>query len=58
MELERGISIGGFVKRRDGRPIAGATVIIMSRAGADASPDYSYVPDEKVTTDAQGRWTY
>ena len=58
MELERGISIGGFVKRRDGRPISGATVIIMSRAGADASPDYSYVPYEKVTTDAEGRWIF
>ncbi len=58
MKLERGITIGGFVKRRDGRPINGATVIIMSRAGADASPDYSYVPFEEVTTDVEGRWTY
>ena len=30
----------------------------MSRAGADASPDYSYVPYEKVTTDAEGRWIF
>ncbi len=58
MELEHGISIGGFVKRLDGRPIAGATVIIMSRAGADAAPDYSYVDYVKVTTDAEGRWTF
>ncbi len=58
IELESGTSIGGIVKRRDGRPISGATVEIMARAGADDSPDYSYIHDTSVTTDAQGRWTF
>ena len=58
MELEHGVTIGGVVKRRDARPIAGATVIISGRAGADLSPDYSYVHDATVTTDAQGRWQF
>ncbi len=58
MELEHGVTIGGIVKRRDGRPIPGATVTIMARAGADASPDYSYVDYENVTTDASGHWIF
>ncbi len=35
-----------------------ATVSIMARAGAEASPDYSYIHETKLTTDAQGRWTF
>jgi hypothetical protein len=58
IELERGTSIGGIVKRRDGRPISGAAVIIMARAGADDSPDYSYIHEASMTTDAQGHWTF
>ena len=48
----------GSVKTRDGKAVAGATVIIMARAGADSSPDWSYVPDVKVTTDTEGRWRF
>jgi hypothetical protein len=56
MELERGVSIGGIVKERNGRPVPGATVVVMARAGEDTAADYSYVPEVKVTTDATGRW--
>ena len=52
------MTIGGIVKARDGKPVAGATVIIMARAGAGSSPDWSYVPDVKVTTDTEGRWRF
>ena len=55
IEMERGVTIGGIVKNRNGKAVAGATVIIMARAGADASTDWSYVPEVKVTTDAEGR---
>ncbi len=58
IELEHGVRIGGTVKARDGKAIAGATVMIMARAGADNSPDWTYVPGVKVTTDSQGRWGY
>ena len=54
IEMESGVTIGGIVKARDGKAIAGATVIIMARAGADNSPDWTYVPNVKVTTDAAG----
>ncbi len=56
--MERGVTIGGIVKNRDGKAVAGATVIIMARAGADDSPDWTYVPEVKVTTDAEGRWRF
>ena len=58
IEMERGVTIGGIVKTRDGKAVAGATVIVMARAGADSSPDWSYVPEVKVTTDTEGRWRF
>jgi protocatechuate 3,4-dioxygenase beta subunit len=58
LELERGVSIGGIVKGEGGPPVAGATVTVMARAGLDAAADFSYVPEVKVTTDAQGRWRF
>ena len=58
IEMESGVTIGGVVKNHDGRAITGATVIIMARAGADNSPDWTWVPGAKVTTDTQGRWRY
>ena len=58
IEMERGVTIGGTVKTRDGKAVGGATVIIMARAGADSSPDWSYVPEVKVTTDTEGRWRF
>ncbi|MGO9470303.1 MAG: sigma factor-like helix-turn-helix DNA-binding protein [Isosphaeraceae bacterium] len=58
IEMERGVTIGGTVKARDGKAIAGATVIIIARAGADGSANWSYVPEVKVTTDSGGRWRY
>jgi RNA polymerase sigma factor (sigma-70 family) len=58
IELEHGTTIGGTVKSRQGKAVAGATVIITARAGADSSPDWTYVPDAKVTTDNEGRWHY
>ncbi len=58
MEMQRGVTIGGVVKNRQGKAVAGAAVIIMARAGADGAPDCSYVPDVKVTTDAEGRWRF
>jgi RNA polymerase sigma factor (sigma-70 family) len=58
IEMESGITIGGTVKTRDGKAVAGATVIIMARAGADASPEWSYVPEIMVATDSEGRWRF
>jgi RNA polymerase sigma factor (sigma-70 family) len=58
IEMERGVAIGGKVKSRDGKAVPGATVTVMARAGADNSPDWTYVPSVKVTTDADGRWRY
>ena len=58
IEMERGVTIGGIVKSRDGKPVAGATVSVRARAGADASPDWTYVPDVKVTTDTAGHWQF
>jgi RNA polymerase sigma factor (sigma-70 family) len=58
IEMERGITIGGTVKSRDGKPVSGATVTVMARAGADTSPDWTYVPYVNVMTDAEGRWRY
>ncbi len=58
INMERGLTIGGLVKARDGKPVAGATVIIMARAGEGGSPDWSYVPEAKVTTDQEGRWRF
>ncbi|WP_165232620.1 sigma-70 family RNA polymerase sigma factor [Aquisphaera insulae] len=63
IELERGTSIGGVVRRRDGTPIAGARIIIvartLSRRPADRE-DYTLISEEnaKVVTDAQGRWRF
>ncbi len=56
--MERGLTIGGFVKTKGGKAVAGATVVIMARAGADSSPDWTYVPNVKVTTDKEGRWLF
>src|SRR4029079_17340355 len=47
-----------MVKTGGGKAVAGATVIIMARAGADRSPDWTYVPEAKVTTDSEGRWRF
>jgi RNA polymerase sigma factor (sigma-70 family) len=58
IEMERGVTIGGIVKNRQGQAIVGATVIIMARAGAGGASDWSYVSEVKVTTDAEGRWRY
>jgi RNA polymerase sigma factor (sigma-70 family) len=58
IEMESGVTIGGVVKNHDGRAITGATVIIKARAGADDSPDWTWVSGAKVTTDTQGRWRY
>jgi RNA polymerase sigma factor (sigma-70 family) len=58
IQMERGTTIGGTVKTRDGKEVAGATVIIMARAGPDSAADWSYVPFVKVTTDNQGAWRY
>jgi RNA polymerase sigma factor (sigma-70 family) len=58
IEMEGGVTIGGVVRNRDGKPIAGATVIVMARAGADGATDWSYVPEVKVATDAEGRWRF
>ncbi|MGC8640665.1 MAG: sigma-70 family RNA polymerase sigma factor [Isosphaeraceae bacterium] len=51
IEMERGITIGGVVKSRDGKPVAGAKVIVMATA-----PDRTHGVQLKATTDAQGRW--
>ncbi len=58
INMERGLTIGGIVKARNGMPVAEATVIITARAGDGGSPDWSYVPEAKVTTDVQGRWHF
>jgi RNA polymerase sigma factor (sigma-70 family) len=58
IEMEEGVTIGGIVKSPHGKVIAGATVIVMARAGASSSPDWSYVPEAKVTTDANGLWRF
>ncbi len=57
IEMERGTTIGGTVKTRDGKAVSGATVIITASA-ATLAPDWSYVPEVKVPTDAEGRWRY
>jgi Carboxypeptidase regulatory-like domain len=58
IEMEAGTTIGGSVNARDGKSVPGASVSITARAGADNSPDWSYVPEVKLTTDSQGRWLY
>ncbi len=58
IEMEGGVTIGGTVKNRDGKPVAGTTVVVMARAGADGATDWSYVPEVKVTTDTEGRWRF
>jgi RNA polymerase sigma factor (sigma-70 family) len=58
IEMEHGVTIGGIVKAPDGSPVSGATVVIMARAGAESSPDWTYVSEVNVKTDAQGRWRF
>ena len=58
IEMEEGVTIGGIVKSPQGKVIAGATVVVLARAGADSSPYWSYVPEVRVTTDANGRWRF
>lgn len=58
IEMEHGVTIGGIVKTREGKPIAGATVTIMARAGAGNAPDWTYVPEVEVMTDAEGHWRF
>ena len=58
IEMEEGVTIGGFVKSPHGKVIGGATVIVMARAKADSSPDWSYVPEVRATTDTNGRWRF
>jgi RNA polymerase sigma factor (sigma-70 family) len=58
IEMEHGLTIGGIVKNRNGEPVSGATVIVMARAGADSSPDWTYVPEVKVMTDTLGNWRF
>jgi len=53
IDMERGVTIGGVVRSHDGKAVAGAEVTIMARAGADTSPDWSYVPEGTLTVTAQ-----
>ena len=48
--MERGITIGGIVKSRDGKPVAGARVTVM--AGRRRCAGLDLRPDVKATTDA------
>ena len=59
--LERATSIGGIIQNEQGLPISGATVFITFRtsnmAGATEEVNAD-IWDEKVSTDAQGRWRF
>ena len=57
ISMERGVTIGGIVKARDGKPVAGATVIISARAGEGGSPEWTYIPEARLSTDTEGRCT-
>ncbi len=56
--MEPGRAIGGIVKDRAGKAVAGATVIITAGAGAINSPDWTSIPDIQVKTNADGRWHF
>lgn len=59
--LERATSIGGIIQNEQGQPIPGATVFITFRTsnmgGATEEVNVD-IWDEKVSTDAQGRWRF
>ncbi|WP_168222212.1 sigma-70 family RNA polymerase sigma factor [Aquisphaera giovannonii] len=62
-ELERGTTIGGVVKRRDGEPIAGARVFVRATSpirGTARDSEYSSIVGEngRAVTDGQGRWRF
>jgi RNA polymerase sigma factor (sigma-70 family) len=59
--LEPVTSIGGIIQDEQGQPIAGASVFILLRdsnmAGATEEV-FADIWDDKVVTDAQGRWRF
>jgi protocatechuate 3,4-dioxygenase beta subunit/peroxiredoxin len=58
MSMESAMSIGGIVRDEQGRPVAGVKVTIMARSGPEGDPEYTYVPEVVVLTDARGRWRF
>jgi RNA polymerase sigma factor (sigma-70 family) len=66
-ELETGLPIGGLVQDEEGKPVAGAEVMVAISQGKGDQPDldvptpgngsvYAPFPHFQVKTDAQGRW--
>lgn len=68
-QLEKGTTIGGFVKNEDGNPIKGAAVCVMlvnpsGETGLDQHPipniwlaEHDRTVDTRIFTEADGRWT-
>lgn len=54
--LKRGTTVGGVVKQQDGKPVAGAQVVI-SRVTKISPHHYNRVDYGAPFTDANGRWT-
>jgi peroxiredoxin/uncharacterized GH25 family protein len=56
--LERGTTIGGFVRDDRGRPIVGATVFVLVPTNEPREPGVARpsIWDFEVKTDAEGRW--
>ncbi len=63
IQLTKGTVIGGFVKNKEGRPIAGAKVeVMLSQDHSEQSKRTSFTcwlaeGDDARITDAEGRWT-
>ena len=54
--LPRGAAIGGVVKAADGRPVAGAQVLVHQVA-RNSPHHYTRIDYDAATTGADGRWT-
>lgn len=63
VSMTKGATIGGQVVDEKGQPVAGATVSILGdrpdrSVEAPAFEDRAYMTTERVTTDAEGRWSF
>ncbi|HUR47865.1 MAG TPA: carboxypeptidase-like regulatory domain-containing protein, partial [Candidatus Saccharimonadales bacterium] len=54
--LDRGVAIGGLVKSEDGKPVAGAEVLVF-KVVKSGPRDYSRTDYDVARTDATGKWS-
>src|SRR5207244_2870329 len=55
-QLQRGVAIGGVVKSSEGKPIAGAEVLVH-RVIKTGTREYTRIDHDTALTDAEGKWS-